>query len=56
MQEARSQNREIDWSELESEAAYRERLRKRTEANSDMPIHWDDKEERILRDKYVQMR
>ena len=51
-----AQNREIDWSELDSEMAYRERLRKQTEANADAPISWDDKDERILRDKYVQMR
>ena len=56
MQEERSAQTELDWSELDSEAAYRERLRRETEANADIPIRWDDEQERILRDKYVQMR
>ena len=56
LQEDRAAQTEIDWSELDSEVAYRERLRRQTEANADVPIRWDDKQERILRDKYVQMR
>ena len=56
LQEDRAAQTEIDWSELDSEVAYRERLRRQTEANADVPIRWDDEQERILRDKYVQMR
>ena len=47
---------EVNWSELENEIAYRNRIRYQTESNSKVPIDWEDEQERLLRQKYVEQR
>ena len=47
---------EVNWSELESEIEYRNRIRYQTESNSKVPIDWEDEQERLLRQKYVEQR
>lgn len=55
MQDQRSAN-DISWSEFESEEAYRDRLRRQTEENSSAPVSWEDQQERLLRQKYIELR
>ena len=56
MQDARAQQYDVDWSELDGETAFRDQWRQRTEANADVAVHWDDAQERHLREKYIEMR
>ena len=56
MQDARAQQYDVDWSELDGETAFRHQWRQRTEANADVAVHWDDAQERHLREKYIEMR
>ena len=46
----------IDWAELKSERAYRNKMKLETEANSKSSINWDDAQERALRQKYIDER
>ena len=46
----------IDWAELESERAYRNKMKLETEVNSKSSVDWDDAQERALRQKYINER
>ena len=46
----------IDWTELKSERAYRNKMKLATEANSKSSVDWDDAQERALRQKYINER
>ena len=56
LQDERSTQHEIDWAELDNEMAYREKLKRQTEENASNPIHWEDEQEKILRQKYIEIR
>ena len=56
LQDERSTQHEIDWAELDNETAYREKLKRQTAENASMPITWEDEQEKILRERYIDMR
>lgn len=56
LQDERSTQHEIDWAELDNEMAYREKLKRQTEENASNPIHWEDEQEKLLRQKYIEIR
>ena len=47
---------EVNWTEYDNEIEYRDRLRCQTEANSSEKIAWEDVQERLFRQKYIQER
>ena len=56
LQDERATQHEIDWRELDNETAYREKLKRQTAENASIPINWEDDQEKLLRQKYVEMR
>ena len=56
MQELRAKETNLDWSELDREQEYRERMRRQTEEMSAQPVSWEDQQEKLLREKYIEMR
>ena len=47
---------EVNWTEYDNEIEYRDRWRCQTEANSSEKIAWEDVQERLFRQKYIQER
>ena len=43
----------VDWSELDDEEQYREKLRERQESRDDQLIDWEDEKEREYRRRYM---
>ena len=46
----------VDWTELQNEEEYRQKLRDQQEARENQPIDWDDETEREFRQKYTEQR
>ena len=43
----------VDWSELDNEERYREKLREQQESRDDQLIDWEDEKEREYRRRYI---
>ena len=43
----------VDWSELDNEEQYRQRLREQQESRDDQLIDWEDEKEREYRRRYI---
>ena len=43
----------VDWSELDNEEQYREKLREQQESRGDQLIDWEDDKEREYRRRYI---
>ena len=46
----------VDWTELQNEEQYRQKLRDQQDAREDQVIVWDDEREREFRQKYIELR
>ena len=46
----------MDWTELQNEEEYRQKLRDQQAAREDQIIIWDDERERAFRSKYIELR
>ena len=46
----------VDWTELQNEEQYRQKLRDQQEARENQIIVWDDDKEREFRQKYINQR
>ena len=46
----------VDWTELQNEEQYRQKLRDEQDARENQLIVWDDEREREFRQKYINQR
>jgi len=55
VQESRASKSDVEWSELENEQTYRERLKEAT-SSKNVNVTWDDGMEKEYRRIYLEMR